>query len=57
MKQQYCISAKCRETKFTSSITGPMSKEDADEWKPTSLHKRLYTYFRVAKHPFKSHKK
>lgn len=55
--QKYCISAKNRQTGYTEDVTSPMSKEEADVWKPNSIIKKLYTYFRVSKHPFKRHKK
>lgn len=55
--QQYCISARNRNTGFTESITGPMSKSDSENWKPNSRDKKYHVYFRVSKHPFKTHKK
>jgi len=42
----YAIRAENRATKKREIITGPMSKEHADSWKPSGL-KRFFRYFRV----------
>lgn len=56
-EQQYCISARDRNSGYTESITGPMNLDEAKSWRPTSTNKRYYKYFRVSKYPFKNHKK
>ncbi len=55
-KQLYCISATNRQTKCRESITIPMSEVMALDWKPSVLDKKMYLYFRIAKHPFKPKK-
>jgi hypothetical protein len=56
-EQKYCISARSRRTGVTMMAKGPMSKEDAEAFIPKPLEKKHFVYFRVAKYPFKEHKK
>lgn len=57
MAQEYCISARDRKTGITDMVAGPMSSESALDYVPSKITKKLFTYFRVAKYPFKAHKK
>lgn len=44
------IRAENRETKERVMITEPMTISEAQSWKPTSLHKKRYRYFRVCRY-------
>lgn len=56
-EQKYCISARNRKTGVTESITGAMSKQQADDWNANIWFRKSHVYYRVSMFPFKSHKK
>lgn len=57
MAQQYCISARNRKSGITEDITGPITHEEALDYRPNTWFKKSSTYFKVSKYPFKNHKK
>lgn len=53
----YVITATDREKNRRIAIAGPMSQAEANSWTPTSLDRKYYKYFKIAKHPYKGGKK
>ena len=47
---KYGIKAEQRSARVRIFIAGPMTEKEAFDWKPTSLDKKQYRYFRVAKY-------
>jgi hypothetical protein len=50
MIDKYVIVAENRYLKERLPITYPMSKAEAESWKPSTIDKKHYRYFRIAKH-------
>ncbi len=50
---KYGIRAEVRSERVRIFIVGPMTEVEAFDWKPTSVDKKYYRYFRVAKYPSK----
>lgn len=49
-QNNYGIRAENRSTKTRVMITHPMPLQEAEAWKPSSIQKKLYKYFRVVKY-------
>lgn len=52
MENQFCIAATPRKGGEREDITGSMSEEKAILWRPSSMSKRFWKYFKVAKFPY-----